>query len=62
LQDKGLNVTLAALLREIQARDERDATRAVAPLRPADDALTIDTTGIPVAGVVAAVLTVVRPT
>jgi cytidylate kinase len=62
LKDKGLNVTLAALLREIQARDERDATRAVAPLRPADDALTIDTTGIPVAGVVAAVLTVVRPT
>ncbi len=61
LKDKGLNVTLAALLREIQARDERDATRAVAPLRPADDALTIDTTGIPVEGVVAAVLAVVRP-
>ncbi|MBX3693183.1 (d)CMP kinase [Dokdonella sp.] len=61
LKDKGLNVTLAALLREIQARDERDATRAVAPLRPADDALTIDTTGIAVDGVVAAVLAVVRP-
>ena len=61
LKDKGLNVTLAALLREIQARDERDATRAVAPLRPADDALTIDTTGIPVERVVAAVLAVVRP-
>lgn len=58
LKDKGLNVTLAALLREIQARDERDATRAVAPLRPADDALTIDTTGIPVERVVAAVLAV----
>ncbi len=61
LKDKGLNVTLAALLREIQGRDERDATRTVAPLRPAVDALTIDTTGIPVAGVVAAVLSVVRP-
>ncbi|HOX71623.1 MAG: (d)CMP kinase [Dokdonella sp.] len=61
LKDKGLNVTLAALLREIQARDERDAARTVAPLRPAVDALTIDTTGIPVAGVVAAVLSVVRP-
>ncbi|MEZ5461784.1 (d)CMP kinase [Dokdonella sp.] len=61
LKDKGLNVTLAALLREIQARDERDASRTVAPLRPAVDALTIDTTGIPVAGVVAAVLSVVRP-
>ncbi|WP_440225783.1 (d)CMP kinase [Dokdonella sp. MW10] len=61
LKDKGLNVTLSALLREIQARDERDAARVVAPLRPADDALTIDTTGIPVDGVVAAVLSVVRP-
>lgn len=62
LKDKGLNVTLAALLREIQARDERDAARTVAPLRPAADALTIDTTGIAVASVVAAVLSVVRPT
>ena len=61
LKDKGLNVTLAALLREIQARDERDAARTVAPLRPAADALTIDTTGIAVASVVAAVLSVVRP-
>ena len=61
LKNKGLNVTLAALLREIQARDERDAARTVAPLRPAEDALTIDTTGIPVDSVVAAVLSVVRP-
>ncbi len=61
LKNKGLSVTLAALLREIQARDERDAARAVAPLRPAEDALTIDTTGIPVDRVVAAVLAVVRP-
>ena len=60
LKDKGLSVTLAALLREIQARDERDAARTVAPLRPAEDALTIDTTGIAVAGVVDAVLSVVR--
>ena len=61
LKDKGLNVTLAALLREIQARDERDAARTVAPLRPAADALTIDTTGIAVASVGAAVVSVVRP-
>ncbi|SFN06108.1 (d)CMP kinase [Dokdonella immobilis] len=61
LKNKGLNVTLAALLREIQARDERDAARTVAPLRPAEDALTIDTTGISVDSVVAAVLSVVRP-
>ena len=52
-------VTQAASMRK--ARDERDAARTVAPLRPAEDALTIDTTGIPVDSVVAAVLSVVRP-
>ena len=61
LKDKGLNVTLAALLREIEARDERDAARAVAPLRPAKDAIIIDTTGIGVDSVIATVLTLVRP-
>ncbi|MEO7199925.1 MAG: (d)CMP kinase [Dokdonella sp.] len=61
LKDKGLNVTLAALLREIEARDERDAARAVAPLRPAEDAIIIDTTGIGVDSVIATVLTLVRP-
>lgn len=61
LKEKGLAVTLSSLLREIEARDERDATRKVAPLRPAAGALTIDTTGMPVADVVARVLAVVRP-
>jgi cytidylate kinase len=36
---------LDGLLREILARDARDASRAVAPLRPAEDAVRIDTTG-----------------
>jgi cytidylate kinase len=61
LKEKGLTVTLAALLREIEARDERDATREVAPLKPAAGALIVDTTGIAVADVVARVLAVVRP-
>ena len=46
LNDKGVSVTLAGLLREILARDARDASRAVAPLRPAEDAVHIDTTGL----------------
>jgi cytidylate kinase len=54
-----LGVTLAALLREIQARDVRDAGRAVAPLKPAADAVVIDSTGMPVERVVAAVLELV---
>jgi cytidylate kinase len=61
LKDKGLSVTLANLLREIEARDERDASRAVAPLKPAVDAVMVDTTGMPIDAVVANVLAVVRP-
>jgi cytidylate kinase len=60
LKEKGLTVTLSSLLHEIEARDERDATRKVAPLKAAPGALIIDTTGIPVADVVAQVLAVAR--
>ena len=60
LKDKGLSVNLAALLREIEARDTRDASRAVAPLKPAADALILDTTAIAVDAVVARVLALVR--
>lgn len=44
LQAKQIDVKLSYLLEEIQARDERDANRSVAPLRPADDAIILDTT------------------
>ena len=60
LKEKGLGVTLLSLLREIEARDERDANRKVAPLRAAAGALIVDTTGMPIAEVVAKVLAVVR--
>jgi CMP/dCMP kinase len=60
LKEKGLGVTLAALLREIQARDVRDAERLVAPLKPADGATQIDSTGMPIDAVVALVLGLVR--
>ena len=61
LKEKGLTVTLSSLLREIEARDERDATRKVAPLKPAAGALIIDTTAIAVDDVIARVLAVVHP-
>ena len=61
LKAKGLSVTLASLLREIQARDERDATRKVAPLKPAAGALIVDTTAVAVEEVIARVLAVVHP-
>jgi cytidylate kinase len=60
LKEKGLSVTLAGLQREIEARDSRDASRAVAPLKPAVDALLIDTTGTGITDVVAKVLAVVK--
>ena len=60
LKQKGLEVTLSTLLREIQARDTRDASRAVAPLKPAADAIVIDSTGMPIDAVVAKVLQLVR--
>jgi len=61
LKEKGLSVTLGTLQREIEARDERDASRTVAPLKPAADAVFIDTTGMGIDVVVAKVLAVVRP-
>lgn len=56
LKAKGMEVTLDGLLREIVARDARDAQRTVAPLKPADDAVTVDTTGVPIEQVVERVL------
>ena len=46
LKLKGLDVNLAALTQEIADRDERDFNRSVAPLRPADDAVYVDSTGV----------------
>jgi cytidylate kinase len=45
LKDKGLNVSLAALSRDIERRDRRDSERTLAPLKPAMDARLLDTTG-----------------
>jgi cytidylate kinase len=42
----GVDADLAAVEQEIRIRDERDAARAVAPMRVADDAIVLDTTGL----------------
>lgn len=46
LKDAGVDVNIDALLEEIRVRDERDMNRSAAPLRPADDAQVIDSTGL----------------
>ncbi len=58
LMEKGVSVKLGDLLHEIVARDERDANRAVAPLKPADDAIIIDSTSMPIASVIDQILCV----
>ena len=56
LKDKGLDVSLAALSREVAERDRRDSNRAIAPLKPAADAVLIDSTSVPIDAVVERVL------
>jgi len=58
LMEKGVSVKLESLLHEIVARDERDANRTVAPLKPADDAIVIDSTAMPIDAVIDQVLSV----
>ena len=55
LIEKGFSANLASLVAEIRERDERDATRAVAPLKPAADAVCVDSTAMTVDEVVAEV-------
>ena len=46
LQAKGMDVKLADLLKGIQERDEQDMNRAIAPLKPAEDAVVIDSSSL----------------
>ncbi|SHF16633.1 cytidylate kinase [Modicisalibacter ilicicola DSM 19980] len=52
LQESGTDASLSSLLKEIQARDARDMQRAVAPLKPAVDAIELDTTELSIPDVV----------
>lgn len=44
LKDKGIDVNLSSLVEDLRLRDERDMNRQAAPLKPASDAIIIDTT------------------
>ncbi len=43
---RGLTVSLEEIEREVRERDEQDSSRSLAPLRPAEDARIIDSTGL----------------
>jgi len=60
LQNKGFDVSIAQILSEIKDRDHRDRNRAVAPLRPASDAIEIDSTSLTIDEVVDQVLDLVK--
>lgn len=56
LQDKGINVSLEQVAKELAERDARDMARQHAPLKPAEDAVLVDTTGLSIAQVFANIL------
>ena len=56
LIDKGIHANLAALSRELEERDARDAPRPVAPLKPAPDAMRLDSSALTIDEVVSEVL------
>ena len=60
LKRKGMHASLSRLVEEVAERDARDRSRAASPLRAAEDAVVVDTTGVPVEAVVERVLAVVR--
>jgi CMP/dCMP kinase len=60
LKEKGLTVNIADLSEEIRERDLRDSSRPVAPLRPAEDAVILDSTGLSIEQVVDQVLVLAR--
>jgi cytidylate kinase len=60
LKEQGFSANLPDLLQEIVARDERDTTRSIAPLKPAEDALIIDSTSMTINEVVDYVMTEIK--
>ena len=54
--DKLEGATLESIEKDIEERDYRDSHREIAPLKPADDAVTIDTSDLTIAEVEAAIL------
>ena len=60
LKQQGINVMLRDLVEELSERDRRDRERPIAPLRPADDAVIIDTDNLAVNEVVERIMSVVK--
>lgn len=59
-QKKGLNVSREEVERELISRDTQDSSRKIAPLKPAEDAVVIDTTSMSVNEVLQKILKLVE--
>ena len=59
LNGKGMELTFADVLADVEARDKRDSERETAPLKPADDAVLLDTTDLTVEQAVAKAIEVI---
>ena len=53
---KGIDATLPDLLQDLKERDKRDTERTVSPLKPAEDAVTLDSTDLTIDEVVNQIL------
>lgn len=62
LKEKGINANLRDLSTAIAERDERDSTRAASPLKPAEDAIVIDTSTLDIDAVLGNISELVRNT
>lgn len=60
LMEKGISASLPALVADLKARDEQDSNRSVSPLKPAPDAIFLDTTSMSIEEVTNKVLTLAR--
>ena len=60
LQETGITGNISHTLAEVQKRDERDANRQHSPLRPAKDALVIDTTNLSINEVISKVMALIK--
>ena len=60
LKTQGLRVNLKSIEKELKVRDQRDKEREIAPLKPAEDAILVDTTGLTIEQVLSNILKLAR--
>ena len=60
LMEKGINEDYEKVLREIEYRDQQDSSRDIAPLKPADDAVIVDSSELDIDGTIAVLSSIIE--